>query len=80
MQVVQQLLEEQETIHSLELRLAESDEALTAAAQEVAALRQMNGGERPTNSMQQLVEDLHERVCPDLHLKDESLEDSLEEV
>lgn len=61
-QVVQQLLEEQETINSLETRLAESDDALTAAAEEVAALRQLSGGERPSSSMQSLVEDLHERV------------------
>jgi hypothetical protein len=66
--VVQQLLEEQDTVRSLVARLAESDDALTAAAEEVAALRQMNGGERPTRSMQNLIEDLHERVRPNLVL------------
>ena len=63
---MQQLLEEQETIHTLETRLAESDDALTAAAEEVAALRQLNGGERPSSSMQSVVEELHERVWPSL--------------
>lgn len=61
-QVVQQLLEEQETMRTLETRLAESDDALTAAAEEVAALRRLNGGERPSSSVQSIVEELHERV------------------
>jgi hypothetical protein len=61
-QVVQQLLEEQDRSHAFQGRLEEADAALTAAAEEVSAMRALNSGEAPSESLQSMIEDLHERV------------------
>eukprot|EP00892_Ulva_mutabilis_P003753 jgi/Ulvmu1/174/UM001_0178.1 len=64
-QVVQQLLDEQASLAQAERRLGESEAALSAAAEELVALRSLNFGsshERDEN-VHAMMSDLHERVC-----------------
>lgn len=63
-QVVQQLLDDQASLAQLERRFGESEAALSAAAEELVALRSLNfgdGHERDEN-VHAMMSDLHERV------------------
>lgn len=63
-QIVQQLLEEQAAVGQLERRLGESEAALSAAAEELVALRSMNfgSGRQRDENLHAMMSQLHERV------------------